>query len=223
MNNKDEIETTVDDEISANNELRGVDDSADNNQDANTGSKDLHMRFIVPVAFSAFLLLFFLIGLGKAPEILVDFERSLELTPKWYVLSPENADRSINIIKNYPAEIPMIESLPTINGYNLLGSKVVRILIEDRVDDIIYSLIYVSQTDKSRHIVLHLLSAKGDVVDEMEIYSAKRMTEGLRIYRIDEVLISTFQIDGNAMVLVQAGTDLDDASELYDNILLNNR
>ena len=80
-----------------------------------------------------------------------------------------------------------------------------------------------NQADKSKRVVLHLLSGKGEVANELSMYSAKRMTKRFKIHRIDETLITTFEIDGLSMVLVQPGTDLDDAEELFNNISRNNR
>ncbi len=223
MNNKDEIDNADNDDVAANQGIRGVENTEVIMLTGEHATKDLHLRYILPIALSAFLLILLLLGFGKAPEILVDFGSTLKLVPNWYVLSPENANQNINIEKNYPADFPRIASFPKIDGYNLLGSTTFELTIVDRVDDIIYSLIYVNQTDKRKRVVLHLLSGKGEVANELAIYSAKRMTESCRIHRIDETLITTFQIDGKPMVLVQPGTNLDDAVKLFNNISQNNR
>ena len=222
MNINDE-NVNDDDGIDANHPIHNVEETGVLVQVVEKATKDLHLRYIVPIGLSTFLLILILLGFSKAPEILVDFASSLELVPDWYVLSPENPDQNVNIVENYPADFPRMESIPRIDGYNLLGSKTVGLIIEDRVKDVVYSLIYVNQADKSKRIVLHLLSGNGQVANELAMYSAKRMTERFRIHRIDETLITTFEIDGLSMVLVQPGTDLDDAEELFNNISRNYR
>ena len=214
MNNEDEIDDSVDADLIAFNERQNAEEDAQAEKVESKASKDLYLRYFVPVALSLFLLILLLKSFGNAPEILLNFAGSLNSKPEFYVKAPEFADRNADILNNLPAEIPKLKEIPQIPGYNLLGSLTQRVSIEDRVKDIVYTLIYVSVEDREKRIVLHYLTNSGKVVCEFTLYSANRSSKHLRIYRIDERLITLIQINGKALVLVQEGTDIDNAEEL---------
>jgi len=179
---------------------------------------DLRLRYIVPVVISLLLLILLLTVYAEVPEIISDFSNSLNSKPAFYVKSPEFSDRFQSIIENAPEEIPEINDIPKVPGYNLIGSTPQKVVIEDRLNAVVYSLIYVNADKKEKRLIIHFLGSKNEIVNEFKLYSANRMKDTYRIYRVDESLISLLQHSGRDIVVVQEGTDLDDAEALCRQI-----
>ena len=179
---------------------------------------DLKLRYILPAVFSLFLLIMLLSTFAKVPEILMDFSKSILTPPNTFVKPPEDPNRFAEILAKIPPEVPNIKEIPEIPEFNFLGSLTQNIIIEERLDSVLFSLVYVNKTDKTDRVVVHLLPDDKEIISEIEIYSPNRMKDNMRIYKVDETLISVLNLKNRDVIVVQKGIDVDQAEALCSKI-----